>query len=437
MPKNELRPLTNYDLHLDGLRGLAFLVILGIHCRHAANLHHSTHVSDTFFHEMLISGWMVLEIFFSVSGYIITSILLGAKGKERAVQTFYIRRFFRIIPLFYGYLFLIFVALPLLGLSDMTPEQQGTWPWHVFFATNFFSAQGWESHRTLGHLWTLALEAQFYLLWPWIVLKLPLRAVAITAASVLLGCCVARFGYGLFVQPTMGLYTLPQLRFDGFMAGALMALVAIHGPSWLRQRWIWKLVAVWSFLFAMILGVPGYYTTNYKSWPGDSGVLLYTVSFWAAVFGFALISIAFSAVIALLAGHIPEPMLEKKQPEAYDPDAPRISKPPGFYRPSAIVGRALRAFLGWTPIAYLGRISYGAYVFHMPVIHLLTGEGRIFHAFRPVDGGPSLIPYLFCFGFALVTTTAVAALSWHFFEEPLYKVKNRFPYGRSSPGQKS
>ncbi len=162
-------PRPAYSPQLDGLRAVAVAAVAYSHW---------------------LPGWQFgvpfgagVHLFFVLSGFLITRILLGLRetpDRRGAIGRFYLRRTLRLFPAFY-------VVLALAWLAAV-PLAATTWPWHAAYLSNVFIAwQGaWQGH--FSHLWSLAVEEQFYLVWPWLVVWTPRRALpALFAATILLG----------------------------------------------------------------------------------------------------------------------------------------------------------------------------------------------------------------------------------------------------------
>ena len=133
-------------------------------------------LSQTLANEMRIvkmsvwfGGWIGVDLFFVLSGFLITGILYDAKGGPHYFRNFYMRRSLRIFPLYYAFLILIFAVMPLLRASGADHVGKQVWMW-TYLSNVLFARVGWEgmpAHTT--HLWSLAIEEQFYLLWPLLV----------------------------------------------------------------------------------------------------------------------------------------------------------------------------------------------------------------------------------------------------------------------------
>ena len=186
------RPQAGFIPALDGLRGIAIILVM---------LHHFTYYRPTAGIDALIGSvlffcWTGVDLFFVLSGFLITGILLDTRDSERYFTTFYARRTLRIFPLYYLVLFLAFVVLPqfpavhsvLVGQTHDSPPQ---WP-YWFYVTNFSIAdRGWV-HGWVDVAWSLAIEEQFYLVWPLVIWLCPPRLVAVLCAVILVAEPVAR-----------------------------------------------------------------------------------------------------------------------------------------------------------------------------------------------------------------------------------------------------
>ena len=159
-------------LALDGLRGIAILLVVFSHF--VSNLRIPADGWAWPLVSIAHAGWAGVDLFFVLSGFLITGILVDARGSSTYFKSFYARRALRILPAYYGFLLAIFVVLPLLhlGAGDnyMLARQHQGWYW--LHLTNVMMAIG----ELPGHgpypstlFWSLAVEEQFYLIWPAIV----------------------------------------------------------------------------------------------------------------------------------------------------------------------------------------------------------------------------------------------------------------------------
>jgi peptidoglycan/LPS O-acetylase OafA/YrhL len=327
----------------DGLRACAFLAVF---------LHHAVHAPLL---------WMGVDQFFVLSGFLITRNLLSLRvgaTPRAAFGVFYFRRALRIIPPYY-------VALTAIFLTGGAVSGAG---WYYAFASNVHDAIHGANPGPLEAMWSIAVEEQFYLVWPCLVLLVPRRWLGVTFGAVLAAAPLCR----LAVAP-MGfdaVYRLTSCRMDLLAAGALLALIEQRDPTWFARN-LRRFVAVAAIALAtfaaLSLAVPTFRTR------GDRTLF--------NVVGFALSGVFFACVLAYVRG-----------------------------ASSGLAWRALR-----NPVLrYIGRISYMAYLIH---ILCLVLANCVVH-------GTAVVAAL-----ALAFTIAGASASWYALEAPVltlrYLVKPR------------
>jgi peptidoglycan/LPS O-acetylase OafA/YrhL len=223
---------------LDAVRGLAVLLVL---------LHNTDKYPSLHLQWISGNGWMGVDLFFVLSGLLITGILLDTKQSEGYFRNFYARRFLRIWPLYYSVLLFMFVIVPILRPSEAhTVFAARSSPWWAYpvFLQNFLVPIPTLAAGALGVTWSLAVEEQFYLVWPLVVrycTEAQLRNIAI---AVICFSPALRFYLSLH---QVNIYSNTFCRLDGLMAGALLAIVirsAWFVPSkFLTQAWIMLLVS--------------------------------------------------------------------------------------------------------------------------------------------------------------------------------------------------
>ena len=368
---------------LDGLRAVAFLMVFGQH------------------YLALAWGWTGVNVFFVLSGFLITGILYDTRDAPYRVRNFYLRRTLRIFPLYYG----LFLALLLLW-PFVHWQWSGWWLLWPLYLGNFLrflsplaqlpgsalqmAADGHlrcalfpHSEIYLGHLWSLCVEEQFYLVWPWVVfwVRDRRRLLAICAAAVLLGPCL-RFALQAFAPPWMLAGELPYrstpAQADALLLGGLLALLW-RGPA--RARLV--TLARWAAGLGTVT-LAGYFLFVLHGWrlaPGHyppwlfTGGLLFADGYAAAVM-----------VCALQPGSLTYRLLHR---------------------------RALR---------WLGRLTYGAYVFH-DLLH-----GLYVHLVQHTVGRALAWPQQEALTavIALAGTLLLASLSFRFVESPFLAMKDRW-----------
>src|SRR6266516_878844 len=190
-------------LALDGLRGVAILLVVA--CHFVSNLKISAEGPAWIAVALAQAGWSGVDLFFVLSGFLITGILVDAKGSPSYFKAFYVRRALRILPAYYGFLLVIFVLLPGLhlgaGSNYMLARQHQGWYW--LHLTNVMMALG-EAGRgqypsTL--FWSLAVEEQFYFIWPAIVALCSVRTLRKVCIAGMVLCIGLRIWGGLTGVP--------------------------------------------------------------------------------------------------------------------------------------------------------------------------------------------------------------------------------------------
>jgi len=227
MANIESRPrLTGHQPGLDGVRGVAILMVMAIHFVGDSK-------AQTFVQTLLTKaagyGLFGVDLFFVLSGFLITGILLEAKNRPHYFRNFYARRTLRIFPLYYGVLAVLFLLLPavtpLSPLLEQAREQQG-WLWT--YTTNFYVAytESWRSLTYVTHFWSLAIEEHFYLVWPLVVFALRRETLERVCVGVVAAGLALRIGLALAGVSEVSISALTPCRIDTLCVGALLAVVA-------------------------------------------------------------------------------------------------------------------------------------------------------------------------------------------------------------------
>lgn len=329
-------------------------------------------------------GWTGVDLFFVLSGFLITGILLKAKATQRPLTNFVIRRFLRIVPAYYLALFLVLVILPAV---DLLPVQSLSIQLPLFaYVSNFF----WPAYDRwtqigMSHFWSLALEMQFYVLWPLLVYRLRIPTLAILAAGAVLASTVARgFGAATGVDPTITFGWTP-FRWDGLLLGSLVAMAVHEGVEYQCTRgYVWGTMLL-TGAFAM-----------YVLWFDHGGGMWMRNRSTANVFFTAAFPVAFSGLFAALLF-------------------------------MSLQSCRLANLLGARVLKPLARYSYGVYIIHFicaPSFEKLFGPSVIA---RWLAGNGSSLPIYLYFAAASSASILLAALSFHLFESHFLKLKSRFP----------
>ena len=217
---------------LDGIRGIAILLVVV----HNTDRYPSLHLKP-----LSNNGWMGVDLFFVLSGLLITGILFDTKGSTAYFKNFYARRCLRIWPLYYSLIFFMFAVVPFLHPSAGHTIFERSSPWWAYplFLQNFLTPVPTMASGPLGVTWSLAIEEQFYLIWPWVVRYCSTAHVRRIALLVICLSPVLRLFLSLH---HVDLYTNVFCRLDGLMAGALLA-VMVRSPNCLpgqlvKRAWI-------------------------------------------------------------------------------------------------------------------------------------------------------------------------------------------------------
>lgn len=201
---------------LDAVRGLAILAVI---FHNQSGKYPSLHLSRVF-----ANGWMGVDLFFVLSGFLITGILLDTKGSKGSLKSFYIRRGLRTWPLYFAVILFMFVAVPWLrpAQGHLVFERSSPWWSFTLFVQNFLVPNLTGAAGALAVTWSLAVEEQFYLVWPWVVRHCSAVQLRWIAVSVI---CLSPLLRAFLLGRGVNLYTNTFCRLDGLMAGALLALL--------------------------------------------------------------------------------------------------------------------------------------------------------------------------------------------------------------------
>ena len=365
-------------LALDGIRGVAILLVLIFHFtawaseRVATSLERATDI-----------GQMGVDLFFVLSGFLITGILADARGSQGYFVNFYARRSLRIFPLYYAVIGLVVFGGPLLAphndkLAEVTAQQGWLWGYTVNVAEAIDNK--WTFYG-MNHFWSLDVEEQFYLVWPFLVALLaPARMARLCLVMIV-------FALGLRLWLTidghwLASYALMPCRMDELAAGGYAALLLRASPDPARLMRPAAAVTIGCTVLTIFLLSPA------AAWLPNAAVLLPT-----------LLSGLFAGahLVAVL------------QP------ARRVFR-------TALESSWLRLF---------GRYSYGLYVIHHPLRQLFE------YLFPPITLAAWFhSPGLGAAAFTLLSVTlslGMAMLSFHLFESPLLSLKRHFEYNRAAP----
>jgi peptidoglycan/LPS O-acetylase OafA/YrhL len=361
---------------LDGLRALAILLVVP----HNTYVFESTRGWLAPFAWIANAGWIGVQLFFVLSGFLITRNLLDSRGASNYYSVFFGRRILRIFPLYFLVLTFFLLVLPQLvelGANARASYANQIWLW--VFLSNW--AQPFDKEvYWFPHFWSLAVEEQFYFVWPLIIATVAVRRLVPVCATILIAALAIRIGmFEAGAKPEM-LYMFTVCRMDALACGALAA-VLVYSPrlrlwSVLRENANWLLGAV---LVVLMAGTT--FTHSYTAY--DAGTL---------TLGQTLLALCMTVLLLVIVSG----------------SRNRIA-------------RWLDALLRLPPLRSVGKVSYAMYLFHLP---LATGFVQ-----------PLLLPGLKKLGpgfpvwYALVNIVcsyALALASWHVLEKHFLRAKRYF-----------
>ena len=363
VPAVQARHALAYMPQLDGLRALAVLAVLWTH-----------YLPEPYWLFGVYWGGYGVRLFFVLSGFLITTLLLSCRhyvdhGQQRrsvVLRQFYCRRFLRLCPLYYA-------TLTVTALLNIAPVRE-TLAWHIPYLSNVYFALRGAFDAPVAHLWSLAVEEQFYLVWPWLILCVPKRFIL----SLLCLCIGAA----------------PLFRLLGTLMGVNQVALWVLTPSFLDMLCLGALLA---YLRMPQVAPPG---------------VLHTIRTVFLVTGLPL------TVVCQVARHV---AVNRVVVDNLGDTAKGLvfawlvaAAAGGF---QGVVGKTLAS----PPLVYVGKISYGIYLLH-PFMSAMT------LTLLPAWGHANVRSELALAFVSTVATIIVATVSWQVFEKPINDLKRFFPY---------
>jgi peptidoglycan/LPS O-acetylase OafA/YrhL len=392
-----------YIQGLDGIRALAAFLVISTHWPNNS-------ISLKF-------GWIGVNIFFVLSGFLITRILVAAKHKSLKVYLgdFFYKRALRIFPIYY--LFFVVTSMSIIALVAFIPRLETEehiasglkaikygWPYYLTYTYNiklnlrYFLDSVDLSNQFFGHLWSLSLEEQFYLVFPFIVYFLDISTLKKVIIAIIILCPLIRLWtaiYGVHLVTDkywLGefIYTNTLCQADALAMGAALAIfpfkIKFPYRNFFIVAFIWLVVGLICFYF---LRKAGYFLVEGKSLGYDFP------GFWfEEITPHFLINIRAAyqyTLVNILAVFLIAP---------------------------AVAGKPLfpRLFLA-KPVSYLGKISYGIYLFHHPLIAFFMAGASLFGGWFIITANPFMHISILCF--YLVILIMLAHLSFKYFEKKI------------------
>jgi peptidoglycan/LPS O-acetylase OafA/YrhL len=363
-------------LGLDGLRGIAFLLIFFVHT------------------DYINFGWVGVQLFFVLSGFLITGILVDMKRalpRGEFFFKFYGRRLLRIFPLYYFYLLLALVfSLILFNLGILAKKMDLFWehlPYALTFTYNFYWAIAKEPSMLLNHFWTLSVEEQFYIFWPLLIFLTPEKHFKKLFLGAIAFGFLFRLGFTVAYEihpfsfvvngAVHGLYPLTFSHMDAFGMGALLSQYKFPKST--------KQFAVLSVALPMIGFTANYLSTGSLGPLHGLGYPYLMENAYQFIWGYILLNYWFAVTIDAVARE-------------------------GLFQ----------RFLASKPLVYLGKISYGLYVYHLGTIFL------IYRLLGPAINLPAPWAKFTLMLLEFTATFTVASLSYRFLEKPILNLKDKY-----------
>ncbi len=366
----------NYFKGLDSVRAISMILVLMVHLR------------------LLGIGWITIQTFFVMSGFLITRILLSLReghGLGSYLKIFYMRRTLRIFPIFY---LTLFVILGMTFIVDGMGEVRDQIPYALTYTWNWFATfQSGPIVHYLEHFWSLAVEEQFYLAWPLLVFFARGPWFWRISLAFVLGGPLLRFGIAL-VWPLVGnpaigapnaLYLMSTTHLDAFATGALLCALIKHPVSRRFQSWHLILAAIVVYALGALATGPGIGRGGPYHAPLNLGYPIHMAQHWQYVWGYSAINLLSAGLLLLVAQ-----------------------------------GRFLKPILQHPLLTRMGVITYGAYVMHLPLLHLSV---PMVHALQDFTGSAYWGAWLSA-PILIVATFALAELSYRYYESRFLRMKD-------------
>ncbi|MCK8501761.1 MULTISPECIES: acyltransferase family protein [Myxococcus] len=363
---------------LDGVRGLAVLLVVFFHTTHLSD--QSVAGKATWW--LAGAGWTGVDLFFVLSGFLITGILWEAKGQTYYFRNFYARRVLRIFPLYYAALAVSFLVLPSLAGRLNLDERITTdgAVWYLLYLSNFYQLWVDTTHPILGVVWSLAIEEQFYIVWPFLIAAVSYKgAIRLCLGTIALAVAV-RVGLTLAGASEESTYVVTFCRVDSLALGALLSLALRHPEGKGLSAFPWMRWAPWLALpvVAAMIALP-------------MGPAFKTV---VRTGGYTAVGILYTVLVYRV-----------------------VAAKPGSVLHRVFSNRVLLTY---------GKYSYAIYLVHSPLDAILR-RTVLKTPLQQVAGSDFPMQLVF-YVVAAVLSWGLALVSWNLFEKHFLKLKDYFPY---------
>lgn len=372
--------LAEHMPRLDGLRGLAILWVI-FHNAGMKEVDTSEGMIIKLIELIASTGWIGVQLFFVLSGFLITGILLDGRGSKRQLPNFYMRRILRIFPLYYIFLILVFVVIPTAGLMpDWLESSHDKQLWYWLYIINW--TQPFFDELAFGHFWSLAIEEQFYIFWPLLVVFLRLRTLVFICMGLVVSAPLIRL-FMIQSYPDIAsdiAYTFTIARWDALAIGGLLA-IAVRNQNAFEKINAYSLRIV----ILLLICVSAQILVNHEFAPvsGHWGAINQSI---AAVLSAALIFNSLSS--------------------------------------TGVLTKSLSFLFSSNFLRLLGKYSYSMYIVHIPIKFIwfstFAFDPSQYHRWEHL--GVLLLNFIAIF----LLTLAVSIATWYLIEKPFLGFKRFF-----------
>ena len=366
---------------IDGLRGFAVLLVMWFHSSYFVVVAAKQPMEGAawVYYIFSVMGETGVDLFFVLSGFLITGILIDTSHQKHNFKNFYIRRILRIFPLYYGVLF-VFLAyfLFMFGLDGLDHGKIGL---HLLYLQNWMFSHNADQFILLDHTWSLAVEEQFYMLWPLVLLSIYKARNLRPAMLLCVGMITLSWALRLYLgwnEAYKWAYTFTPARFDNLAFGALLSMLCIQKSPWLDhlRKASPYIIAVCFVLVSTIMFVGAINSGDIEG-----------ANHASVVYGLIIFAVLHASLLAYV-----------------------------FLSPATNI---FKRMLSIKPMRMFGKISYGLYLFHVPV--MMIGV-RLLYDNSSLGYWPAHIIILLGGG---GVSFLLAYLSYNYFEKRFLRLKEK------------
>jgi peptidoglycan/LPS O-acetylase OafA/YrhL len=370
-----LRPDTPHGIipELDGIRGIAILLVLLVHFKPVEAVPHVVA-------RVIALGWSGVDLFFVLSGFLITGILLETRESKHYFSNFYIRRILRILPLYLvsvlSYFHLVLPAAHHFG--QLRADTNALEPWFWLHLSNWPIAFG-RKVVWIGHFWSLAIEEQFYLVWPLVVFLAGRKRLPYVCVMVALCSFAARYAFRDHTFSHEFLYVLTPFRLEPLAFGSLAACIVRFDPPPAKIRPYLAVAAAAGLLLLSYVVAAGH--TSDPDYPP------------MATFGYTAFALIYTSLVLF----------------AY------VNSGSSTWLSSLLRSPLLRS---------LGKYSYAIYVFHLALFVLAANT--VARICNRMPEHFQFAAWILALAVGIGVSYGIALMSWNVLEKHFLRLKSRF-----------